>query len=179
MTIVDVSNPASPSQAGTVTVAGASHVALTGDYALVAAYDTDSLVAVDISNPASPSVVDTITSSTYLNGASGVSVAGDHAYVTSDISGRLAVIDLGCTLSAPSGCKFPEMAKGGIYYDDVDSVPLYCDGSAWIALGLPDVTASGTCSSPAADEGAMFYNASSQRYQYCNGNEWRGFIMAQ
>lgn len=94
---------ASMSQAGTINNASldsAANVALSGNYAYVAARNADALTMVDISTPASPAVVGTTGALVSLAGARGVAISGNYAYVASWTADALTVIDTGCALSS-------------------------------------------------------------------------------
>ncbi|WP_460590081.1 Lcl domain-containing protein [Haliea atlantica] len=96
--ILGVSGTYSPSlsQMGSVSsvnLDGASDVAVAGDYAYVASYNSEKLTVIDISNPAAPVTVISLASA-YLGSAWMVDVAGDYAYVTGYGSDRLTVIDI-------------------------------------------------------------------------------------
>ncbi|MHB1037685.1 MAG: Ig-like domain-containing protein [Pirellulales bacterium] len=85
--IVDVSNPAAPTQVGR---AGAAlDVAVSGTLAYVAAYSTG-LVIYDVSNPAKPVRLGTYDTSDY---ARGVAISGTVAYVADSHAG-LQIIDV-------------------------------------------------------------------------------------
>mgnify|MGYP006283252935 CR=1 FL=1 len=86
----------------TVNMERARGVAVSGDYAYVTGYNSDSIAVVDISTLASPSVVGIITEdTTNMDGARGVAVSGDYAYVTGAASDSIAVVDIS-TPSSPS-----------------------------------------------------------------------------
>jgi len=86
LTIVDISNPASPAIVGSVTstqLNDPSSVYVSGKYAYVAAADANALTIVDISDPTSPNIVGSITDNTKLDKDTSVYVSGKYAYVTS------------------------------------------------------------------------------------------------
>jgi hypothetical protein len=94
LTIVDITNPAAPSVAGTVTdpaLAGAYFLAVLGNYAYVTIYS--GLTVVDITNPVAPVVAGTVTDVS-LTGASGVAVSGGYAYVAASGIDSLTVVDV-------------------------------------------------------------------------------------
>jgi len=70
LTVVDISNPASPVIRGSVVSSsllnGAYGVAVSGSYAYVAAYLSNALVVIDISNPASPVIRGSVVSPSLL-----------------------------------------------------------------------------------------------------------------
>jgi hypothetical protein len=80
--VVNISNPASPTNTATVTIAGTpTNIFVSGNYAYVTNQsDTAELQVVDITNPASPSVVASVNMTGTGNGL-GVYVSGNFAYV--------------------------------------------------------------------------------------------------
>ncbi len=98
LTVVDVSNPASPTVVGSVkddaNLRGAISVFVSGQYAYVAAYRNNRLTVVDVSNPASPTVVGSVKDDTNLRSARSVFVSGQYAYVTAPESNALTVVDV-------------------------------------------------------------------------------------
>lgn len=76
-----------PTQSGTVnnsgSLAGATAVATSGNYAYAAAYYSGQLVAVDTSNPASPTVAGASQVASSLFNGTNVAVSGGYAYVVS------------------------------------------------------------------------------------------------
>src|SRR3989344_5765607 len=97
LTIVDVSNPASPTTVGSVTDAQldtANAVYVTGNYAYVAASgNADRLTIVDVSNPSSPAIVGSVTSP-QLESAYPVCVSCRYAYVAAGGADRLTIVDV-------------------------------------------------------------------------------------
>jgi len=86
--IVDVSNPASPFQAGQFDAASISEgVYAEGDYAYLAA-GTSGLRVINVSNPAAPSEVGFYNTS---GGAKDVAVRGNYAYVADNQNGLVVV----------------------------------------------------------------------------------------
>jgi putative ubiquitin-RnfH superfamily antitoxin RatB of RatAB toxin-antitoxin module len=90
LTVVDISNPASPKRAGSYITQGyARDLAVAGNYAYIAD-DTYGLVIVDVTNKASP----TLKGSYNTAGRSwGVAISGNYAYVA-DGAGGLVVVDV-------------------------------------------------------------------------------------
>ncbi len=82
MTILDISNPASPSLVGTYTAPSTiRHIYIDGNYAYVStASDTAELVIVNITTPSSPTVTATVNL-VDTNDALGTFVVGGYAYV--------------------------------------------------------------------------------------------------
>jgi hypothetical protein len=124
LTIVDVSNPSSPTIVGSVhdpvNLFGGYGVAVSGSYAYVAAQGCvtgnpcpvstvgNSFAVIDVSNPAAPTVVATLHNSSLpapftgdnaLDHATSVAISGQYAYVTAAYSNRLTVIDIANPLS--------------------------------------------------------------------------------
>jgi hypothetical protein len=117
LTIVNISNPLSPSVAGTVhdssRLFGAYAVAVSGHYAFVASQgllagqpntpDTSkgSFSVIDLTNPGSPTIVGNIDNSSLsgaetnaLDHATSVAISGNYAYVTAYYGSRLTTINI-------------------------------------------------------------------------------------
>ncbi len=117
LTIVDISNPASPTILGTVQdpnqLFGAYSVAVSGNYAYVAYQglltsqptspdtSTGGFTVIDITNPGGPSIVANINNNSLtgakrnnLEHATSVALSGHYAYVTAFYDSRLTVIDI-------------------------------------------------------------------------------------
>lgn len=105
LTVVDISDPTSPTIVGSVTSAqlnGAYRVDMVGlDHVAVACTESDRLTIVNVSVPSAPSIVGSVQDATNLDFPYGLAVRGNYAYVTSLIKRRLTVVDIS-TLSAPS-----------------------------------------------------------------------------
>jgi hypothetical protein len=103
--VIDVSNPKSPSIAGSVTdnsrLTNAIAVYVSGNYAYVAANNTSTVAIVDVANPTSPLVVGSVTDATKLASVSGVYVSGRYAYAVGRDNSYFVVIDV-LNPSAPS-----------------------------------------------------------------------------
>ena len=84
--IVDISNPTSPTLAGSYDTAvyALLNVAVAGNYAYVADC-RNGLVIVDISNPSSPTLAGSYDTAGF---ACGVAVAGNYAYIADDNNSR-------------------------------------------------------------------------------------------
>lgn len=112
LTVIDISNPASPSIVGSVTdpyLNNARDVAVAGSYAFVVSNVAGRITAIDISNPASPSVADSLWSLS-LGGPQGLTVAGNYAYVVTSTN-RLVVVDI----SDPAN-----LSEAGVLYDSTN-----------------------------------------------------------
>merc|ERR1719162_2060686 len=96
--ILCVIEATSPSVSGqildTTNLAGASGVAVDGNYAYVAAAGSHALTVVDVTNPALPTVSGQIIDYTNLNGASAVAVDGNYAYLAAQGADALTVVDV-------------------------------------------------------------------------------------
>lgn len=100
MTIVDISDPASPAVVGSVgnaSMNAARDIRVVGRYAYVASF-TDTVTIIDVANPASPTVVGSVTDATLLDQAHGIEVQGKYAYVAATngvaANGYLTVVDI-------------------------------------------------------------------------------------
>jgi hypothetical protein len=97
LVVLDVSNPAAPSELGGVMASGiVRDVALSGDYAYVADSD-NGLVIVDVSNKAAPSLAGSYDTARW---AWDVAVSGGYAYVADGWNG-LVIVDVS-SKSAPT-----------------------------------------------------------------------------
>jgi hypothetical protein len=98
--VVDISNPASPTRVGAVTLAtgedGGRSIAVSGRYAYILTYTSPArVVVVDISNPASPTRVGAVTLATGENYGLSIAVSGRYAYILTYTSPvRVVVVDI-------------------------------------------------------------------------------------
>jgi Ca2+-binding RTX toxin-like protein len=96
--IIDISNPAAPTLAGTYDTPGyAQEVQVVGNYAYVADGGSG-LQIIDISNPAAPTLAETYDTT---GSAQGVQVVGNYAYVADD-DGGLKILDVSDFTSTPA-----------------------------------------------------------------------------
>ncbi len=112
--VVDVSNPASPSAAGSLSLDGTlSNIFVSGSYAYVTSNSNSSeQMIVDISYPNAPTLVGTYNDSGNEN-ATGVFVSGSYAYVTLDGGSEFVVVNIS-NPAAPSyagGVSLPSAAR--------------------------------------------------------------------
>jgi len=129
-TVVDISTPTSIVVETSITDSDLSFgrdIAISGNYAYVAASTADALTIVDISDPTSPSVVGSVTD-TDLDGANGVAVSGNYAYVASATADSLTVVDIS-TPASPS-------VVGSVTDTDLDGA----SGVAYSSYGYAFVT---------------------------------------
>jgi len=110
LTIIDISNPANPTEVGVIkddnkggtatALDGAQNVYVSGKYAYVTSLSDNGLSIIDISNSSSPKEVGFIQdtesggTATVLDAARGVYVSGRYAYVTSQADDGLSIIDI-------------------------------------------------------------------------------------
>jgi len=147
--IVDVSNKAAPTFAGSYDTAGSADgvygVALSGDYAYVAdAYH--GLLIVDVSNKSTPTLA-----GSYGMGALSVAVSGDYAYVAAHSNG-LVILRMDVSGAIP-----PEISRSRLginihWYKWAEDFPAYKekiknfgiirDGAWWYDLETSDLTGS-------------------------------------
>ena len=73
---------------------GAQDVYVSGKYAYVSGFASDSLAIVDVSNPSSPTLAGSLLDSTNMDGAAGVYVSGKYAYIAGIASDSLAIVDI-------------------------------------------------------------------------------------
>ena len=94
-TIIDVSDPANPTEAGSVgSIDYPFGLDVIGNYAYITVRDDDMLAIYDISNPASPSEVGNTGTLTNLDWAYDVDVVGNYAYVAAYARDALTIIDV-------------------------------------------------------------------------------------
>jgi hypothetical protein len=144
--VIDISNPASPTIAGSVgTPDFPRDVAVSGTYAYVA--DTSSLQVVDISNPALPVIVDSVDYP-----AVSVEVVGDLAYLNGplvlDISDPASPVVIGRCGLGGNGNNLA-VADGHVFVagGDLIILPAHC---ALPSVVIDDVTVTEGDSGPAA-----------------------------
>lgn len=102
LTIVDITDPASPQIAFNLTDSQGRlnrpwGVEVVGNYAYVAAGymgDSDRLTIVDISDPTAPFVAGSVQDYVNLDGALHVFISGNYAYVTAPAANRMSVVDI-------------------------------------------------------------------------------------
>ncbi|MDB9944496.1 hypothetical protein OAD26_00660, partial [bacterium] len=73
---------------------GPRSIAVSGDYAYVAANADNSLRIVDISDPTNPSIVGGVKDDTNLAAAQSVDVSGNYAYVAANADNSLRIVDI-------------------------------------------------------------------------------------
>ena len=102
LSIVDISNPATPTHVGAITdngtteLDGAFSLRVIGNYAYVVSFNDDGFSIIDISNPATPTHVGAITDNgtTLLLGPTGVDVVGDYAYIATNAESGFQILDI-------------------------------------------------------------------------------------
>src|SRR5262249_40183417 len=93
LSVLDVSDPAHPTEAGSLDLVGAIDVALSGQIAYVAAYGSAGLRVVDISDPAHPTERGAYSLPPEQEGlVSAVAVSGNQAYLAGTFG--LRIIDV-------------------------------------------------------------------------------------
>jgi hypothetical protein len=97
LTVVDVSNPSSPTVVGSTTgpnavLDNAWSIAYSGGYCYVGT-TLGRLVVVDVFNPSNPTVIGSVTDAT-LNDIRGVTYSGGYCYVADSFTDRLVVVDV-------------------------------------------------------------------------------------
>lgn len=94
-TVVDVSNPASPTIAGTTTTGLVGvDVAVQGVYAFVASRTGNALVIINCTTPTAPVQIGRLQDATNLSAARSVKVFGNYAYLTAQSGNRLTIVDI-------------------------------------------------------------------------------------
>lgn len=97
LTIVDVSDPTSPSIASSFSDASLTRPRLldvSGDYVFIVSTTSDALLSVDVSTPGTPVLGDVVTDGTKLDNAHGVTVSGNYAYVSAADYDGLVIVDV-------------------------------------------------------------------------------------
>ena len=90
--VVNISNPLSPSVVGTAITPGAYGVAVSGNYAYVSNGNSNTVSVVDISSSTAPTVVNTITVG---NAPTFMAAAGNYAYVMNSTDGTMSTVNIG------------------------------------------------------------------------------------
>ncbi|MDP2621356.1 MAG: DUF1566 domain-containing protein [Hyphomicrobiales bacterium] len=79
--------------------------------------------------------------------------------------------------TARADCTNPVATESQIRYSASQNVPMYCNGTDWIAMGLLNPSAGGsgcaTTTMGVKPEGHIFYNLDFHVLQYCDGDDWR------
>lgn len=80
-------------------------------------------------------------------------------------------------ISARAACMNPAGTEAQIVYSSAQNVPMYCNGTTWIAMGHLNPGAGGsgcaTVTMGIKPEGHIFYNMDHHVLQYCDGDNWR------
>ncbi|MDO9550370.1 MAG: PGF-pre-PGF domain-containing protein, partial [Methanoregula sp.] len=123
--IVDISNPASPTHAGSISNGGGGGAKLSnpqsvyvvGNYAYVTSYNA--LEIVDISDPTYPKHKGSISNggSTLLSGPCSVYVSGNYAYVASSGSNALEIVDISVLTNPTHAGSISDGGGGGAKLD--------------------------------------------------------------
>jgi hypothetical protein len=146
--IIDISNPTDPKLVGGIGDGGTYMsvvygVAISGNYAFVTGYTSDSVAVIDISNPLYPKVVGGVSDATYLNGADQITISGNYAYVSCFDGSSLAIVDISDPLN-------PDVVGGiqdatyltGAYYATVVGTYAYVVGYLSGYLSIVDISSS-------------------------------------
>jgi len=79
--------------------------------------------------------------------------------------------------AAWADCADPAAVEAEIVYSSAENVPMYCNGTDWIAMGQFNPAAGGsgcaTATMGVKPEGHIFYNFDYHILQYCDGDDWR------
>ena len=170
MSIIDISNPASPATISTPSTgsgSGSYSVFVSGRYAYVANVNTNSMSIIDISNPASPTVV--ATSSTGA-GPYSVFVSGRYAYTANQNAGTISIIDISnptspITVATPSTGATPRSVfVSGRYAYVANS-----GGSSMSIIDISNPASPVTVSTPSTGAGPQSVFVSG-RYAYVANN---------
>ena len=94
LNIIDISSTTNPTIVGRIKdatnlAANSSNIEIVGNYVYYTANSNDSLRIIDISSSTNPTLVGGVASSTVLDGAQGLDIQGDYAYVTATDSLRI------------------------------------------------------------------------------------------
>lgn len=116
--VIDVSNSASPTLVGSLTLSGnPTNIAVSGNYAYVSATDNaGELKIVDISTPTAPSLVGTFNAPGNADG-NGVSVSGSTVYLTRSTNSNNFVVVNVATPTAPTQVGI--LSTGGPLFESV------------------------------------------------------------
>ena len=103
MSIINITNKSAPVINGSFNSSwldGAEEIFVSGDYAYIASNLNDSITVINITNytqsgvPESNPVKVSHLTSGWLEGAAGIHISGDFAYVTADINDSISIIDI-------------------------------------------------------------------------------------
>ena len=127
-TVVDISNPAAPFIARSMTddqgrLDKAYGIDISGNYAYLAvgySGESDRLTVVDISHPTQPRIVSSLADHANLDGALHIAVSGGYAYVSTPNSNGVSVVDV----SNP--------AKPAVVGSVHDDIRLYAADGIWV-----------------------------------------------
>lgn len=139
LSVVDITNPSSPSQVGSVTLTGQLRgLAVQGNYAYVASASPGNLLyVVDITNPKAPTSVGSVA----ISDARAVTVAGRYAYVflNNGASSSVKIVDVSVP-SSPTIIGTATMDQGVCGQMDVKGKYLYVGASTNSTISIFDIS---------------------------------------
>lgn len=139
LSVIDITNPASPSQVGSVTLTGQLRgLAIQGNYAYIASASPGNLLyVVDITNPKAPTSVGSVA----ISDARAVSVSGKYAYVflNNGASSSVKIVDVS-TPSSPTIIGTATMDQGVCGQMDVKGKYLYAGASTNNTISIFDIS---------------------------------------
>lgn len=123
LTVVDISDKASPSIAGTSgTITGSTKVDVDGNYAYVVSEGSNTITVVDVSTPSSPSISGSLTDNTNLDSPLFVKAQGNYAYVTASNSDSFTVVDVSTPSTPVIANSGSAVVTHGFYLDQVSGI---------------------------------------------------------
>ncbi|MCB2154008.1 hypothetical protein KQI84_03925 [bacterium] len=144
LTIIDLSNPASPAFLGEAKagfkLGGSGTVIVRNNLAYVTSQDNDALSIIDVTNPAIPVEIgvaqDVSSGGTFsqLNGAVGLDLVGDIAYVTASVSDAVTMIDVSVP-SAPVELGVGVGSSRGGTFSRLEGARHISSDGTWAAVG--------------------------------------------
>jgi alpha-tubulin suppressor-like RCC1 family protein len=76
-------------------------------------------------------------------------------------------------ISKTYACTNPAGQVADIVYNPLHNVMQFCNGTDWVAMGVPNAGAgAGGCSDPVGTEGQLSFNTNHRVMQFCNGQNW-------
>ena len=153
LTIVDISNPAAPTQVSTVRDSDDPSykfedpvdVYVSGDYAYVTGYGTESLNVFDVSDKQNPTVVASVLNADLVGTPMGnpisIEGSGNYVYVASNSDQGIVVFDVSDPLNPTHVAEITDPANlAGLYDTDLEGNYLYAIGAGGDGLTIFDIS---------------------------------------
>ncbi len=145
MTVIDISNPASPTYVGTyqnASLQGGNDIAVQGNLAIITSATTGTVTLMNVSSPGAPSLYATYT--TGINSPTAVVLSGQYAYIASSGNTRLVTLNVS-TPSTPTLASAADINTNlnGVSDMFIDGTRLYITAAGSDTLLVYDISTPG------------------------------------